>query len=805
MDTNSTYNNFNRQSEEDQILSFLKTCLSKWHWFVISLAVMLGIATYKIATTHPGYTRYTDIMIKSSEQGSMSGQMEKFASMGAYSGNTTVFNELYAIQSPANIAEVVKRLNLDMNYSCDGTFHRNVLYGTSLPIKATICDIPEDVSASFTIDLHNDGTYTLYNFSSTAFEEEIDEEISVKGQLSITRQEGTLSQDTVNTPIGKIHIAPSPHYIQGDDITIYVDRYNTYGTTAIYSGKLSYDLKDKDADIITIAINDNSIERADDILKALIAVYNEKWMEDKNTVAVETERFINERLEYIGRELDDVDSNISSYKSKHLLPDVSIATSLYMTQNREISSKMLDLNNELEMSRAISRYLTDENTKNKILPVNVGIKDTGINEQIANYNRNMLQRNNLVAASSTQNPLVIELDNTLASLRQVIIASIANQIQALNTQITNLQKEEAQTNQRIAQNPTQSKYLVSEGREQKVKETLYLFLLQKREENQLSKAFTAYNTRIITPATGSIMPTSPVRKKIWLIAFAIGIVIPAGLLLLRDYMNTKILGRKDLEGVNIPIIGEIPLVGKEKRRFNLKKKEEERLDVVVSDGNRNIINEAFRVLRTNLEFMTRESNQKVVICTSFNPGSGKTFTIINLAKSLALKGNKVIVIDGDMRHASLSTYVNSPKKGLSNYLAGMDDNLQELIIKDNDTEKLHLLPVGTIPPNPTELLEDKRFAKLIQTMREQYDYILIDCPPIDIVADTSIIEKQADCTLFLVRCGLLERSMVPEMNNIYSQNRFKSLALIINGIEEKNGRYGYRYGYGYSYHYHDKE
>lgn len=787
-------------TEDFNVQDFLQTCLHKWYWFAISLLITLGVATYKIKTTHPTYTRYTDLLIKTSDQGSMGGQMEKFASMGAFSGNTTVYNEIYALQSPANIAEMVKKLNLDMEYTCDGQFHSNVLYGSNLPIKATLCDIPQDAFASFTIDLHKDGTYKLYNFSSSHIDE-IDENAIAHGRLSITTE--NTQSDTVSTPIGKIHIAPSPHYIQNDDITIYVSRSSIYNAAGRYSGCLSFTLKDKDADVITIAINDHSIERADDILETLIKIYNKKWVDDKNTVAIETEKFINERLEYISKELETVDSNISSYKSKHLLPDVSVATSMYMSQNREINNKILDLNNELEMSYAINNYLTNEATKNKILPTNVGIRDVGIGEQIANYNRNMLQRNSLVANSSIHNPLVIELDNTLASLRQAIIASINNQIQALGTQISNLQKEERQTNERISQNPMQSKYLASEGREQTVKETLYLFLLQKREENQLSQAFTAYNTRIITPPSGSIMPTGPVKQKIWLIALAIGLLIPIAIILIRDYMNTKIRGHKDLENVSMPIIGEIPLAYKQKRKIQIQRQNRD-IKIVIQNGNRNIINEAFRVLRTNIEFMQKDKNRNIFICTSFNSGSGKSFIMSNLAASLALKGKSILLIDGDMRHASLSTLVKSPKQGLSNYLAGMVDNPQELIINIELFDKLHIIPAGTIPPNPTELLEDERFESLLEQMRTKYDYILIDCPPIDIVADTAIIEKSADRTIFIVRAGLLERNMVPELETLYQSNRFKNVSLVLNGIEEKHGRYGYRHGYGYDYHYQNK-
>ena len=270
-------------------------------------------------------------------------------------------------------------------------------------------------------------------------------------------------------------------------------------------------------------------------------------------------------------------------------------------------------------------------------------------------------------------------------------------------------------------------------------------------------------------------------------------------------MNTRVRGRKDLENLTIPFIGEIPLFTRKKKGI-LGKKPQEVKAVVVKEGNRDIINEAFRVLRTNLEFMTgKDKTSNVIIMTSFNPGSGKSFLTMNIAMSLAIKGKKVLVIDGDLRHASASSYIDSPDKGLSDYLGGRIDNLDEIIVPDPKHKSMDILPVGTIPPNPTELLFDERLKQTIDTVREQYDYVLIDCPPVELVADTQIIEKLADRTIFVVRAGLLERSMLSELEKIYDEKKYKNMSLILNGTEGSDGRYGYcygyRYGYGSGYHY----
>jgi capsular exopolysaccharide synthesis family protein len=385
---------------------------------------------------------------------------------------------------------------------------------------------------------------------------------------------------------------------------------------------------------------------------------------------------------------------------------------------------------------------------------------------------------------------------------------VDNLIVSLNTQIRNIRQQEATTTSQLASNPNQAKYLLSVERQQKVKEELYLYLLQKREENELSQAFTAYNTRVITAPRGSMLPTAPRKMNILLVAFAIGLLVPAVIIFMKENMNTKVRGRKDLENLSIPFIGEIPQYLSAKKKLGFDKHTQSVMKaIVVKEGNRNIINEAFRVLRSNIDFMAgKDSSQNVFMLTSFNPGSGKSFLAMNIAMSFAIKKKRILVIDGDLRHGSTSSYVDSPKAGLSDYLGNRVSDWKEIIVKDEKYDNLHIIPIGTVPPNPTELLEDGKLATLIEVLRSEYDYIFIDCPPIDIVADAQIIEKLADRTVFVVRSGLLDRSMLPELENIYQEKRFKNLSVILNGTESAGGRYGYRYGYrnGYSSYYGNK-
>ena len=776
-----------------RIQDLLYLCLAKWKWFVLSLAVCLGFAAVYLLRTPAVYTRTASVLIKEDSKGkSVSSDLESFSEFGLFQSSTNVNNELIAFQSPALMTEVVKRLRLDMNYFVPGKFHRQVAYGLTLPVDVTINDLPENESAGFTLEVQPDSTLLLSDFTRNGTE--LDGK-DIKGRLL----------DSITTPLGKIIIHTTPNYVKGETYTLYVGKSSLYNAVNSYASNLSVSLNNEKASVVDLSFRDNSTQRAEDVLSMLISVYNENWVKDKNQIAVSTSMFINERLGVIERELGNVDEDISSYKSEHLLPDVQAASSMYMAQSSATNAQILALNNQLYMTRYIRNYLANDANRTQLLPANSGIESANIESQIAEYNKQLLQRNSLVANSSTENPLVVDMDQALASMRGAIIRSIDNQIVTLNAQIKSLQQTEQQTTSRIAANPTQAKYLLSVERQQKVKEALYLFLLQKREENELSQAFTAYNTRVVTPPHGSMIPTAPVKKNILLVAFALGLLIPVVIIFMRENMNTRIRGRKDLESVTVPFIGEIPLFARKKKGLFAKKPQEVKA-IVVKEGSRDIINEAFRVLRTNLEFMTgKDKRSNIIVVTSFNPGSGKSFLTMNIAVSLAIKGKKILVIDGDLRHGSVSSYIDSPAKGLSDYLGGRIDNLDEIIVPDSKQKLMDILPVGTIPPNPTELLFDDRLKQAIDTVREQYDYVLIDCSPIELVADTQIIEKLADRTIFVVRAGLLERSMLAELEKIYGEKKYKNMSLILNGTEGSGGRYGYRYGYhygyGYGYHY----
>ena len=759
----------------------------KWYWFAISLFITLTIAVLYLLSTPPIYTRTAAILVKdNSKSSSSTSAMNDFSDLGIFKSNTNINNELLTLKSPTLMTEVVNRLGLNETFTIRKGLKNVDLYKVS-PVTITFCDKIE-VPLSFTIKFSSKEAFAISELEISG--EDIGETLSAQ------------MGDSIQTSAGIMIVSPTQEFTDAFiGTSIRYVRGSVRAAVDTYSNALVAELGNEDATIINLSINDTSIRKAEDILNTLIEVYNENWIRDKNQIAVSTSQFISDRLGVIESELGHVDENISSYKSEHLLPDVQAASSLYMAQSAENNKELSTLNNQLSTAQYIRREL---NTKqlDQTLPANSGIVSANIETQISEYNNLVLDRNRLIANSSEKNPLVKNMASSLQSMQRTIIQSVDNLIVSLNTQIRSLRRQEEATTNRLASNPNQAKYLLSVERQQKVKEELYLYLLQKREENELSQAFTAYNTRLITAPRGSMFPTAPRKMNILLVAFAVGLLVPAVGIFMKENMNTKVRGRKDLENLSIPFIGEIPQYSGTKKKwweFKHRKRQDMKI-IVVNEGNRNIINEAFRVLRSNMDFMaSKDNNQHVFVLTSFNPGSGKSFLAINIAISFAIKKKIILVIDGDLRHRTVSSYVDSPNKGLSDYLNNQIEDWKEIIVSYKGYTNLHILPIGTIPPNPTELLEDNKLSMLIEALRPEYDYIFIDCPPVDIVADAQIIEKWADRTIFVVRSGLLDRSMLSELENMYTGKRFKNLSMILNGTESTGGGYGYRYGYHYGY------
>ncbi|MBQ0121567.1 MAG: polysaccharide biosynthesis tyrosine autokinase [Bacteroidales bacterium] len=781
--------NKNRQESKNEDLieihDWLNYLLKKWSWFVSCIILALVCGGYYYLTTVPMYVRKSAVLIRDNESNSISNQFSQFSMFGVSTGRGNVYNEMITFRSPSYMMDVVKHLHLDMDYRVDGLFREGVLYGKNLPIRVTLADIQQDDVAHLQVKIIDDKNIQLTNFQLAGEEgENIPADKVVNGKFDAI----------INTPLGKVLVTKTEHFDKRPDNPIKVSRYPVLDVTQKYVSRLFADLNDPKASVIDLELVDESAERAEDILYALFDVYNNKWMDDINQQAVSTSRFIDEELKQIESELGSVDSDIASYKSSNNVPDVQTTTAININRSETLSAQRMELDNQKFMATFIRKQLASEGSKYQVLPANSGIESTSVAAQIAAYNENVTKRNTLIANSGVNNPMVVELDQTLAATRRAIISSLDNVIANLNNRLQDIKGVENATNRQISNSPNQAKYLLSVERQQKVKEQLYVFLLQKRAETQMTKA---YNTRskLLNPPAGSKKHSSPVKINVLIISLALGILVPVILLTLMFNLDTTVKRRKDIEMLTMPFVGEIPLnyKGYSGLLSFLNKRKEVR-KIVVKEKSNDVINEAFRVVRTNLEFVAgKERKCNVIMFTSAFPGSGKTFVSTNLSTAFAINGKKVLLIDLDLRKGSTSRFVKGHTVGISNYLSDNVKNVDDIIVKDAVVPNLDIIPIGVIPPNPTELLYSNRLEELLKKLKDNYDFIFLDCPPLGIVADASIITKLCDMTIFLIRAGMFERDLLPEVDEYYREKRYTNLVLLLNGVKDEYHSYG-RYG-----------
>ena len=774
-----TNNSPNKVDQGINLVDLLVYFASKWKWFLLSVVVCVGVAWYNYARSPLVYFRSATVIIKDPSNKMSSAGLDRFDNI---INKVNVASEILQFRSKKLVREVVQRLNADISYRIEDGLRTNELY-TQSPVRLTFPDAMPEQRFSLTVTPKDKNTVVLSDFSG------LEAKPSYTVRLS----------DTVAIAKGvRVVATPTNYYGKSwHGKPIHVRKLPVESMVNFYKGAISIRQEEESASILTLALKDESAARAEDVLNTLINVYNEEAVKDKNQVAVNTANFINERIIIIEGELGGVESELETFKQRNQIVNLASTAGMYMSESQKYNTDALELETQLRLADYIKDYLTDPTKETDLIPSNTGIGDMKIENQISLYNATKLKRDRLIDDSSENNPVVLELNNSLRAMRQNIIRAVDNMIVSINVKRTDAYSREMRAKGRVSSIPTKERQMLSIERQQKVKESLYLFLLNKREENALSQAMADNNARVIDGAEGSNAPISPNRNRILLLGGLVGLAIPGLAFLAILFMDTRVHSRKDIEGVvTAPYLGEIPQDKESARRTAA-----ELAALPAEERWNSTVAEAFRILRTNMGFMARkDSPQQVIIFTSLNEGAGKTFISKNLGLSLVIAKKRVVLIDMDIRRGTLSRQFHLHKTGLTNYLADASLTAQDII---QHLDGFDIIAAGAIAPNPAELLMDSRLDALVAELRNLYDYIIVDSVPVGVIADATISNRIADLTIFVARAGKLDRRQLPEIEQLYKENKLHNMALVLNGAD-LHRRYGYSYKY-YSYKSKDKK
>lgn len=780
-------NEENREEEHSgfNLAALWKIVVLHWYWIVLSTIVALGAAFSYLKYTRPVYASNMKILVKDEDSRSRmyrGGQLA-LESMGVISNSNGFDNELEILTSSNISQRVIKSLKLYVSYELDGRLRNHELYKNN----PYIVDMPENQL----VDLHS------------LIQLKIDRQgdgVHVAGEIYVPRsKEPILFERSVkelpgsfNTPVGTITLQRNPGV--GAELpkqTMYATIMPLEYAAKAYGSRLSVSASSKTTTVAVLNYLDTQPERAIDYLNELFRSYNEDANEDKNEVALKTEEFLKNRISAIREELDATESNLESYKKKNELINLTNDASNALNKLTEYQKEQVELETQLNLVTALLDYVDDPRNAFNVVPSNLGLKDADMSNLLNKYNDYVLQRNRLLKSSSPENPYVKRLTAQLEEMWPTIRLSLKSVRENILTQKRSAEDQYNLFSRRVGEVPTQERSLNNIIRQQEIKVELYLMLLQKREENYISLNSTAAKARVIDDprSTGKV---SPKTKVILLGALVLGLCFPVGLIYLLGLLRYRIEGREDVEMLTkIPVLADIPLAPKSL---------DGELSLAVRENSNDMMEEAFRGLRTNLRFVLSEK-ENVIACTSCIPGEGKTFVSTNLAMSLALLGKRVIIVGLDIRKPRLVKLfgLSSDHRGITTFLSSDSGDFQDLdkqihhaVLNPN----LDVLPAGVIPPNPGELISREQLDHAIALLREHYDYVIVDTPPVGLVSDTLSAARVADMTIMVCRADYSPRNNFQLINALHHDNKMPKITLVLNGIDLKKRKYGYYYGYG---------
>ncbi len=783
------------RNEQINLVDIFYYLLSNWIWFVICMILALGIGYLLYARRPLVYTNKVTAILKDPSQGvTRSARLDTYDNM---INAVSVSYEQLQLKSWTLMMEVVKELGIDVSYTEHIKFRDVERYTSHCPFIM-----------KFSREVDDPG---IFDISVTPLEGEI---------LRIDMGEAGMLVaafgDTVRIGTGKVVFYPTERYIpEYYNIPIRVRRVEEYVAANRFVNQLSVT---HDDGILTLVMRDGNAQRLADILNTLVIKYNEEAIREKNRVAVNTAKFIEERLLIIEEELGGVEGNLARFQRSNQLMDVDEAALNYLTESRTFNNEIVEIETRMSLASHLRDYILESETDFQMIPANTGLDDPNLERAINQYNELLMRRDELIAASSKESPAVKKMEQSMVLQRNDVLGLIQNLQNSLKIARNDLAKREDASIRKYAAMPAKAREMVEIERQQSIKEALYVFLLNKREENALSQAMADDNIRAIDPAVAWYSPSYPNKKKVALLSLLVGLLVPVVILIARLFLDTKIRTRKEIEeNIDVPFLAEIPF-NRDMRRFIWRDKyrlkgSKEPSPFVYNPGSRSIFTEAMRMMCTNLAFLDPDCVLPMVIgSTSYSSHSGKTFIVANMASCLADAKKRVVLVDTDMRKRSLSGELELKHKttGLSNYLYDLDLQLEDILHKDVKPG-IDFIPAGSTPPNPGELLSRPRFDELIKQLRGLYDYILIDGVPVQMLSEPLIVNRVVDCNIFVLRSGQLDRRILPQLDELNENRHLTNMAIVFNGPEIKRrhgwgfGSYGYGYGYGYGNSYNDYE
>lgn len=769
------------QSEEQvNIQELLFRYLIHWPWFVVSIIICIACAWGYLRLTTPIYNITATVLIKDEKKGggaNMSSELEKMGLDGFVSSSNNVDNEIEVLRSKSLAREVVNNLGLFVTYMDEDEFPSKELYHTSPVLVSLTHQEADKLPGRMEINMILQPTGAL-GVQITVGEKEYRKQFD-KLPAVFPTDEGTVAFFANNDTLSAVR----PENITKErHITAFINR--PFSVSKGYVNSLSIAPTSKTTSVVVISLENTNTRRGRDYINKLLEMYNINANNDKNEVAQKTAEFIDERIGIISKELGSTEQDLENFKRSAGITDLSSEAQIALTGNAEYEKKRVENQTQINLVMDLQRYM--KGNEYEVLPSNIGLQDAASAGTIDRYNQMLVERKRLLRTSTENNPTIINLDTSIRAMRTNVQATLDATLKGLQITKEDLAREASRYSRRINDAPTQERQFVSIARQQEIKSGLYLMLLQKREENAITLAATANNAKIIDEALADDNPISPKKTIVYLVALVLGVGLPVGVIYLIGLTKFKIEGRADVEKLtSLPVVGDIPLA------------DEKTGSIAVFENQNNLMSETFRNVRTNLQFML-ENGKNVILVTSTISGEGKSFISANLAISLSLLGKKVVIVGLDIRKPGLNKVFNIPKKehGITQYLTNTTANLMDFVQPSDINKNLFILPGGTVPPNPTELLARGGLEKAIETLKANFDYVILDTAPVGMVTDTLLIGRVADLSVYVCRADYTHKAEFTLINELAENNKLPNLCIAVNGLDLNSRKYGYYYGYG---------